>query len=611
MKFRKSIVITIIMLISFTVVGKISFAQLEVKGSYAESEKEVLLNPGRGSAYLSTYKIEGKEGTFICIDDLGALNFIKRWNAKKRQTTFDLKLDGELDFQVNAKILQKNKDYLKKHKNLYETDIKIFISNKQVDSYNADGYSLVSVESLKNIGLNNFFIWDSNIHSSEKLYPMISDFGFGLVDIEGNLMVKPNYDSIAFFGENNDRYLVKKENKFMIIDSKNQLIADLSSHKFSKMANASSTESGLIIIRDYENHKMEIFNSRGDRLMSNDKTSKGKYEDFYLVGNKYIVGQNMNGVRDIFLIENEKLTPYAVLQKPEKEYYEISDIFEDVIIERTDYGCPVNIYDLKGKKIQNLEYSYIYPFNGNYAVAGLVNKRFTFVDKKFNRATDMNFKDVSKVGKGIFIFLKDMNYNGSLNSATGLDGALFGIGSLEDGIIVPAQYKKLKIYDNDLIRFSKNGELYGVMNKGENIILKEEYDLLQIIENKIYALKGEYLCTYSLDGKLENKERFVNQIELRDAVKNYGQFEYDKKNYDYPRDLPTSVWDDYRYGLFTQGDIGGFKENSYSDPEKTYGFSTVKYAMTKKGTRIPYCITTRGMPVPPPDSFLPTYLEKE
>ncbi|WFD11835.1 WG repeat-containing protein [Tepidibacter hydrothermalis] len=609
MKFKKIMIIAIIMLISFASVGKMSFAQLKVIGSYSKSEREVLFNPGRGSVYLSAYEVKGKDGPFICIDDLQALNFTKKWNAKKRQTSFDLKVheyhsDEILDFEVDGKILQKNKDYLQKNKNLYKTDVKIFVNGRQVESYNTDGYSLVSVKSLKNIGLDNFFIWDNRLNISGKLYPMVSDFGVGLVDIHGNLIVKPNYDSIEFFGGNNDRYLVKKDGRFMIIDSKNQLIADLSSYNFSPRSYAYSTERGLVIISDPENNRMELFNSSGDSVMSEDE-----YKDFYFVGDKYVVGQKIDGSRHIFLIENEKLTLFTVLQKPEKDYYRISGIFADMIFEGTDYGCPINIYDSKGKKIQNPGYSYIYPFNGNYAVAWLPSKRFTLVDKELNRVTDMDFKDVSKVENNLFIFLKDIDYDGGRSSTTGLDGALFGIGSLGDGIIVPAEYKKLKIYNN-LIRFSKEGELYGVMDKYENIILKEEFDSIQVIEDKIYALKGENLFTYSLDGILKNQEKFSGKVELRDSIKNYGQFVSDTIHYDYPKDLPKSVWDDYRDGLFTQGDIDFFEENNYSNPETHYGFSTVKYMVTKKGIRIPYCITTRGMVAPPPDNFFPTYLEK-
>ncbi len=614
MKFNKLLAITIIILISFTPIGKMSFAQLKVEGSYSKSEREVLFNPGRGSTYLSTYEVQGKDGTFICIDDLEALNFTKKWNSEKRQTTFDLKVDEYysdeiLNFEIDAGILQKNKDYLQKNKNLYKSDVKIFVNGKPVESYNAGGYSLVSVESLKNIGLDNFFIWNNSIHVRGKLYPMISDFGVGFVDIYGNLIAKPSYDSIEFFGGNDDRYFVKKDGRFMIIDSKNQLIADLSLYNFSPRSYAYSTESGLMRISDYENNKMELFNSNGDSVMSNDMMSEVKYKDSYFVGDKYVVGQKFDGSRHIFLIENENLTPLVVLQKPEREYYRISGICEGMIFEETDYGSPINIYDLKGKNIQNPGYSSIYPFNGKYSVAWLPSKRFTFVDKELNRVTDMDFKDVSKIEKGIFIFLKDMDYNEGRSSATGLKGALFGIGSLDNGTIVPAEYKKLKIYDN-LIRFSKEGELYGVMDKYKNIILKEEFDALQVIEDKIYARKGEYLFTYSIEGILENQEKFSSQVELRDYVKNYAQFASDINYYDYPKDLPKNVWDDYRYGLFTQEDIDYFEENSYNDSETHYGFSTVKYIVTKKGVRIPYCITTRGMPVPPPDNFLPTYLEK-
>lgn len=610
MKLKKTlgIYITVIILILFTQVGKVSFAESEVTGTYSKSEKEVLFNPGCGSTYLSGYEVQGKEGTFICIDDLEALNFTKKWNSKKRKTTFDLKveeyfLDEILDFQVDSGILQKNKDYLQKNKKLYKTDVKIFVNDKLVESYNAGGYSLVSIESLKNMGLDNFFVWGNSVNIRGKLYPMISDFGVGLVDSYGNLIVKPNYNSIEFFGGNNDRYLVKKDSKFMIIDSKNQLIADLSLYNFSQRSYADFGQSGLVIISDYENDKMKLFNSNGESIMSKD------YDDFCFVGDNYVVGQKPDGSRHIFLIENENLTPIVVLQKPEKEYYSISGIFEDMIYESTDYGSPINIYDLNGKKIQNPGYSYIYPFRGNYAVAWLSNKNFTFVDKKLNRVTDMDFKDVSKLENGLFIFLKDIDYDGGRSSATGLEGALFGIGSLDNEIIVPAEYKKLKIYDN-LIRFSKEGELYGVMDKYNNIILQEEFDSIQVMKEKIYALKEENLFTYSLDGTLENQEKFLGQLELRDSVKNYGQFASDTNHYDYPKDLPKHVWDDYRQGLFTQGDIDYFEENSYSNPETNYGFSTMKYMVTKKGVRIPYCITTRGMPVPPPDNFFPTYLKK-
>ncbi|KDR95524.1 WG containing repeat-containing protein [Peptoclostridium litorale DSM 5388] len=614
--------IAIIMLISFSPVEKTCFAQKDVVGSYSMSSREVLFNPGKGSAYLIAYEVAGKNGTYICVDDLEALNFSKKWNPKKRVTSFDLKVEERysdeyppeemLDFEVNARILEKNKDYLENHKDLYKSNVKILVNGQEVESYNADGYSLVSVESLKSIGLDNFFVWNGSMHISGKLYPMTSDFGMGLVDVYGNIIVKPNYDSLEFFSSDADKYLVEKDGKFMVIDSRNQLVKDLSSYSFSERAYAYAEGSGLVRIIDYENDKEELFNSNGQSVMScdeNDTMSGGKYKDSYFVGSDYVVGEKFDGSRRIFSIENEKLVPFAVIQTPDEGYNSIYAILGGMIFEQIDYDAPLNIYDANGNQISNPGYLSIYPFRGDYAVAILPNKKLTFVDKSLERATDMEFKDVSKVENGLFIFLKDIEYDGNRSSATGLEGALFGIGSIDGGVMIPADYKKLKVYDS-LIRFSKEGELYGVMDKNQNIILQERFDSIQVINGKIYALQGDQLFTYSTGGQLESQEKFTGQVELRDSVKYYGQFASDKVNHDYPKDLPYSVWDDYKYGLSAESDIDYFEENSYSDPEQHYGFSTVKYMVTKKGVRIPYAITTRGMPVPPGDGYFPTYLQK-
>ena len=624
MKSKKSLIlaIAIIMLISFSPVEKTCFAQKEVVGSYSKSSREVLFNPGKGSAYLNAYEVAGKEGTYICIDDLEALNFSKKWNPKKRQTSFALKVEERysdeyppeemLNFDVNAGILKKNKDYLENHKDLYKSDVKILVNGQEVESYNADGYSLVSVESLKSMGADNFFVWNGSVHTSGKLYPMTSDFGTGLVDVYGTLIVKPNYDSIEFFGGDVDRYLARKDGKFMVIDSQNQLVKDLSSYSFSERSYSYPARNGPIMINDYENDKSELFNSNGDSIMSTDENaviSGGKYKDSYFVGDNYVVGEEFDGSRHIFSIENEKLVPFAVLQIPDEQYHSISDIFGGMIFEKFDYHVPANIYDANGRPIPNPGYLSIYPFKVDYAVALLPNEKLTFVDKNLERVTDMEFKDVSKIENGLFIFLKDIEYNGGRNSATGLDGATFGIGSINGSVMIPADYKKLKIYDS-LIRFSKEGELYGVMDKSQNIILQEEFDSIQVINGKIYALQGDQLFTYSPEGQLENQEKFTGQIELRDSVKYYGQFSSDTAHYDYPKDLPAGVWDDYEYGLIAEIDIDRFEENSYSDPAQHYGFSIVKYMVTKKGVRIPYAITTRGMPVPPGDGYFPTYLQK-
>ena len=624
MKFKKSlsILVAIIMLISFSPFERTGFAQAEVIGSYLKSSSEVLFNPGKGSAYLNAYKIAGNEGTYICIDDLEALNFAKKWNAKKRQTSFDLKfkdrysdeqpLEEMLDFEVNAAILEKNKGYLEKHKDLYKSDVKIFVNGHEVESYNTGGYSLVSVENLKDMGLDNFFICDNRVHAGGKLYPLTSDFGMGLVDVYGTLIVKPNYDSIDFFGESKDRYFVEKDGSFMVIDSKNQLVKDLSSYGFSEKAYAYTQGHGLIVINDYENDTSEIIDSNGESIMSvdeNDVISDGKYKDSYFVGKKYVVGEKADGSRHIFSIENENLVPFSVIQSPDKGYNSIFAIFDGMIFEKFDYHTPAKIYDTKGRQIPNPGYLSICPFKSDYAVALLPNEKFTFVDKNLEMVTDMKFKDVSKVENGLFIFLKDIEYDGGRNSATGLEGALFGIGSISDGIIIPADYKKLKVY-GDLTRFSKEGELYGIMDKSQNVILNEEFDSIQVINGKTYALQGDQLFIYSLGGQLESQEKFTDQVDLRDSVKYYGQFASDTVYYDYPRDLPAGVWNDYRDGLFTEGDIDSFNENSYSDPDQRYGFSTVNYMVTKKGARIPYAITTRGMPVPPGDGYFPTYLQK-
>lgn len=106
--------------------------------TYKKSSKEVRLN----KMVIPAYEVQGK--TAVCVEDLEYYGYTMDWNPQKRMTYFayaPAKAKGTQG--IEASTIEESGD-------IYYSDVEIYFEGKKIPSYNTGGYSLVTIETLKN-----------------------------------------------------------------------------------------------------------------------------------------------------------------------------------------------------------------------------------------------------------------------------------------------------------------------------------------------------------------------------------------------------------------------------------------------------------------------------
>lgn len=601
---RKNIILFAMLMLFVFAFPMYDFASPKVIATYEKSNKKVIFTNGRDAFYLKTYSVSLDEGTYICVEDLEALGFEKKWIESSRETFFTV-IENRLESPIKRLILRKNANFLKENSSIYESDVKVFVDGVEIKTYNANGYSLVDVSTLSSSGVDFFFTVDEKKEASSKLYPIRTPLGFGLVDMDGVIVLKPQYSSIDFFQTVDDRFLVDKRGAYSIIDSKGNTIVSLESSEMSY-----SYIVGDFVLFSPDSGNRVLFDTDGKMVFGDEKYVDYKFirSDYRESDKDYIIGIYIDGRQDIFEPTSQGVKLIASLPRSEFDYANIVSIANGVVFERVDWNKPLVAYDLQGKRIAMGDYFEILPFKGDYAVCRLAEDRYSFIDKNFDRVTDIDYSEVSFAHDGNFLFRKDGDYSGR-SSDEGVKGATFGLASLKYGTLIQPDYLKLNVYD-DLIRFSKYGDKYGIMNYDSSVVLEEKFDLIQVVDGSIHALLGDTLYIYSKSGDLISSTKVFDRNSLLDNTKYFVKFAFESIEYDYPRDLPTHVWDDYRGDTKISGDLIRFYEGTFKDEESSRGFSMIKYLVNSKGVSIPYALRSMGMVAPPSDDYFPNYLSK-
>jgi hypothetical protein len=600
------LILSFICLFGIILFPSISFTEPQIEGSYEKSSEEVLFNTGIHTIYLNTYNIEGQRDIFICVEDLEGLGYDKNWSAFRRRTIFTRKNTGkktntpyfeDMNFSIDEDLLKKNRIKLRDKGSIYKSNVKVYIDDKEAKTYNTGGYSLIGLKELRKLQIPYFFSFNRDAYSNQKLYPLLTSKGYGLVDINTNLIVKPQFSHI-YFPENDTKNLLALNNGYYsIIDHEGHLIKDLF-----------KDEEGLYITvkKDYiiskqvrKNSPYRIYDFNGNDLFNED------FQSINVIDENHIWVQTKDLMGKVYKKEGNSFNEFYTSNR---EGYKVFYIKDNLMFSSKYYKDPILIINKDNDKeiLSDNEYIKIYTFHNGYSLVKLPNKRYTFIDTNLKRVTNEDFKDAGRVHNDLFAFLKDGEYTG-LSSAEGLHGAKFGLMDIKKGLILPAEYKKIRVYEEGYIRFSKEGKKYGICNLSGQVILKEKFDHILLKDSYFYGLEGDIFHIYDMGGKLISQEKNIDQYDLRENTSYYVQFWDDRKK----DELPCGGnWSDYRRGEKLPQGIKAFVLHPYKDEECHYGFGSVNSILTDEGLLIPYGITHRGMPVPPPDSILPTHLMK-
>jgi hypothetical protein len=581
------------------------FAEQEIEGTYEKSSNEVLFNTGVQTTYLNTYTINGQEDVFICIEDLEALGYEKKWHSTRRKTVFTRKgtyADQEkkyfiedLNFSIDTKILKKNAAHLKSKRNIYKSDVSVSIGDKKATTYNANGYSLIGLKELKRLKVPYFFLFYKETNHNQKLYPLLTANGYGVVDLNGNLIIKPQFDKLLFPENNAKSLLVKKDGFYWIIDRNGNFIKKLiqDNEKIYVQVKENYIIFGYIGEKDHS----KIFDFDGNDLFHE------YFKDINVLDKNHIFVKTKEDIGKVYKKENDTFKEFYTFQK---SIYNAFRVEKNRIFAQGIYPHKVLVVDKEQGIVSEDKYLDIHLFSNGYAVVELPNNKYALVNEDLKRISSEDYRDIGKVHNNLFAFLKDGEYGGR-SSSEGLKGATFGLMDIKKGLLLPPEYKKIRVYKEGYIRFSKVGKKYGILDLNREIILDEKFDHIFMKNNHFYALKNDTFYIYDTKGTLISKEKNNNQYDLRENTGYFVQFWDDGKK----DNLPTGGnWSNHRPDEKLPVGIKDVVLHGFEDEESHYGYGHVNSILTKDDLLIPYTITYRGCPVPPPDSYFPTYLIK-
>lgn len=643
MKYKKLMFVNSILIFLCTFVW--AGASSEIIGYYEKTGEKILYNNGINHFEIDTYKLtignDVLNEKFICVENLKTLGYSMKWDPEKRQTSFKrlkspfktpiIGSEDEYEDQFNKETIEDISKIISASGPIYKSDVKISIDDKEVKSYNMGGYSFVAVKELKRLGVDFLFEYGKvNSDFQQRVYKIVQDkIKYGLVTSDGVITVNPEYDKILIPEKYEGVIFVIKDKEYYIIDDNGEIIQKLNIplDEYSYM----SEEKNYIRITTYMNINdsrisyYAIFNSKGEKLF------EGEYDKLKLLDNDYLYVRDDNNSY-IYYLHDYNSEKILTLSKDVEVYYvdgEFVYFKKEILVTGEDgreYKTLSNsgIMDMKGNVLlEALEYKNIYPFRGNYAVVNLENNRYTFIDKNFNKTTIKDFKDITSIHDGIAVFLGDGEFT-SRSTSQGLSGAVFGIIDKGGNVIVSPEYKMLKIYEDKLIRFAKihiekytdeygllqieedfDNLRYGIMTLDEEVIIPQEFERIKRVDNEFYCLKDSTIYIYDINGKLISTKENLENVELEDEFY-FIRFWDDKKSIgDYP------LWrNDYDIYKLPKG-IKSASNFSFQNDNSAYNIGFLKVYVTKEGLKIPTYTYSRGLPIPPPDYYFPTFLMKE
>ena len=306
---------------------------------------------------------------------------------------------------------------------------------------------------------------------------------YGLLDFEGKQLTKNEYDSIENLQSTEGKFLVSKNNKFGIININGSLLVDI---KYDQIytdeyyeENTKYVKAGFIVSETTsEGYRYGYINYEGKKFLNtefNEIIRINQQETTYLIAAK-------EGKYGLYK-ENKQII------KPEYQSIIYTDNGALILEKNKQYG----IANLKGKVLVEINYSQIEE-NGIYLYAQN-SKENDVYDVEGNKI-DISFS------KSVF---KTENENYRITTLVNNDIVYYGIENSQGVTLVDNNYNSIEYAYGDFFIVQNKDEKYGVINANGGIVLDIKYDLIQKIRNKnviqILSRKNNDIKIYS--SKLE------------------------------------------------------------------------------------------------------------
>ena len=336
---------------------------------------------------------------------------------------------------------------------------------------------------------------------------------YGLIDLDGNIIVENKYDDIENLQRTEGKFIVSKNEKYGIINLKGK---EIISPKYDSILTdgyyneeTKYNKSGYIVsTRENDGYKYGYINYKGKVVLKNQYNLIERIIDIN-DKNIYLIAQE-NGKTGLYRNSKE-------IVKPEYQSIEYDEDSNLLFVQKNkSYGA----ITLKGKvKIEvnksSIETKGIYIYTKSNSKNIVYDKNCNEVNIDFNRS-----------------FYKTENENYNISTLENNNIIYYGITDKNNTILVKEEYRYIEyLNDNYFIAKNESGKL-GVINSNGKEVLEFKYDLIQKIKetNIIQTLIAENSETILYSSKLEELykgnnitiKNYLGYIEVKDNEnKNY------------------------------------------------------------------------------------------
>lgn len=313
-------------------------------------------------------------------------------------------------------------------------------------------YDMVTALSLNGIA--------SNIPFEKSVLLTKKDNKYGLINLEGKEVVKPEYDEIQCLTYKEGEFLVKKDNSYGVVNMNGYVIIKPKYNSVSAdnyyNEECKYKKSGYIVsISNDSGYKYGYINYEGKEIIKPEYTSISRINEINDSNNVYLIVQDKTKVG---LIKNKDIVIGV-------DYKELKyDKQNDVIIARKN--AKSGIISLNGNVIIPIEYDEL-TVNGVYVYTNNndVEKMFDIEGKTIEEGI---YKGMTKVQNGKYYIAVD-------------NDSLYELLDKNKNVLTNNKYTYLEYLFDDYFIANNNG--LGIINADGEVVLDFSYDVLSKIDN--------------------------------------------------------------------------------------------------------------------------------
>ena len=364
----------------------------------------------------------------------------------------------------------------------------IYIPNPEKDVFvcmlDDDNYELINSKGEKLFTnyqkVRVFFTSDGNSDFEKENLCFEENGKYGLINFEGEIVAKPEYDSIESLKSKPGKFLVKKDEKFGVVNSDGKLIIpieyiSITGDNFTDEEDG-YTKTGFIVKKQTtEGMVFGYINCYGKTLLKAEYESISRISNYNDKDNVYLV-EMKDGKKGVF--KNSK-------QIIKNEYQEITfSSNSNIIVAKSSKSS--TFYNLNGKKILNKKYEE-YSLAGNY-ISVLEDGAQKLYDANGNFVTNISYKNIQATSNPNYFITVDANNRYSI---------------MNKSAEIKDNYKNLKYAYGDYFIFTNDDNKFGVLNVWSGVVVPAEYDSILKIYNidSLEAKRGNETDIYTKDMK--------------------------------------------------------------------------------------------------------------